>query len=33
MISRPDEPKGWRKLQAQASKEGDPKKLEELIKR
>jgi hypothetical protein len=34
MISRlPDEPKGWRKLQAQALKEGDPKKLDELIKR
>jgi hypothetical protein len=34
MISRlPDEPKGWRKLQAQALRERDSNKLDKLIKR
>jgi hypothetical protein len=27
----PDEPKGWRKLQAKAHKERDPKKLDDLL--
>ncbi|HUK25423.1 MAG TPA: hypothetical protein VLV49_12645 [Terriglobales bacterium] len=29
----PDEPKGWRELQAQAQKERDPQKLAKLINR
>lgn len=34
MISRlPDEPKGWRKLHAQALREWDSNKLDELIQR
>jgi hypothetical protein len=27
----PDEPKGWRKLQAKALKERDPQKLDDLL--
>jgi hypothetical protein len=31
--SLPDEPKGWRKLQAMAQKERDPEKLAEILER